>query len=75
MTNKPNRDNLDKEAALLRKDLKKLGEEIEMIGKRGKLDKSMTPDDLSTLLIKEPFILSHPPEEHFETGEIFVHVE
>jgi hypothetical protein len=70
MTNKPNMDHLDKEVALLRKDLKKLGKEIEMIGKRCKLDKNMTPDELSILLIKEPFTLSHSPKEHFETGEI-----
>jgi hypothetical protein len=70
MTDIPNRYQLDKDVAQLRKDLKKLGEEIDMIGKRGKLGKSMTSDDLSALLIKEPFILSHPPKEHFEIGEI-----
>lgn len=70
MTDKPNRDQLDKDVAQLRKDLKELSEEIEMIGKRGKLGKSMTPDDLSALLVKEPFILSAPPKEHFETEEI-----
>jgi hypothetical protein len=69
MTDKPNRE-LDKEIVLLRKDLKKLGEEIEMIGKRGKLGKDMTPDEFSTLLVKEPFVLSSPPKEHFEIGEI-----
>ena len=65
MIDKPNRE-LDKEVVQLRKDLKKLGEEIEMIGKRGKLGKSMTPDELSALLVKEPFVLSPPPKEHFE---------
>lgn len=69
MIDKPNRE-LDKEVVQLRKDLKKLGEEIEMIGKRGKLGKSMTPDELSALLVKEPFVLSPPPKEHFEIGEI-----
>ncbi len=59
MTDKPSREQLDKEVEQLRKDLKKLGEEIEMktemIGKRG-----ITPDDVKELLIKEPFILSPP---------------
>lgn len=69
MIDKPNRE-LDKEIVRLRKDLKKLGEEIEMIGKRGKLGKDMTPDEFSALSVKEPFVLSSPPKEHFEIGEI-----
>lgn len=62
MTDKPSREQLDKEVELLRKDLKKLGEEIEMrirmIGKRDMIGKDMAPDILNALLIKEPFVLS-----------------
>lgn len=69
MTDKPNREQLDKEVELLRKDLKKLGEEIEMrietICKKDRIGKDMAPDVLNTLLIKEPFVLSLPLKDHY----------
>ena len=63
---KPSREQLDKEIRQFRKDLKKLGEEIEMIGKRGKLGKDMTQDEFNALLIKAPFALSSPLKDHYE---------
>ena len=72
MIDKPSREQLDKEVRQLRKDLKKLGEEIEMrieiIGKRD--IKDMTPEELGALLVKAPFTLSSPLKDHYKIGEI-----
>ena len=74
MKDKPSREQLYKEVGQLRKDLKELGEEIEirteMIGKKDRICKNMAPDVLSALLIKEPFVLSPPLKDHYEVGEI-----
>lgn len=74
MTDNSSMEQLDKEVEQLCKDLKKLGEEIEMriatIGKRDRIGKGMNPDVLNTLLIKEPFVLSPPLKDHYEIGKI-----
>jgi hypothetical protein len=74
MTDKPSREQLDKEVARISKDLKELGKEIEMmietIGKRDRIGKDMAPDVLNALLIKEPFVLSPPLKDHYEIGQI-----
>ena len=56
MTDKPNRDQLDKDIEQFSKDLKELGKKIEMIGK------NRTPDDILKSLIRDDglFELSHP---------------
>ncbi len=63
----------DKEVEQLRKDLKKLGEEIEMmienIGKRDNIGKNIDPYVLN-MLLKEPFTLSSPVKDHYDIGEI-----
>lgn len=69
MTDKPSREQLNKDIEQFRKDLKELGKKIEMIGKRDRVCKDMAPDILNALLIKEPFILSSPLKDH-EIGEI-----
>ena len=67
---KPSREQLDKELRQFCKDSKKLGEKIEMIGKRGKLGRDMTRDEFNALLVKVPFVLSSPPKDHYKTGKI-----
>ena len=73
MTDEPSREQSDKEVEQLRKDLKKLGEEIEMmienIGKRDRIGKNIDPYVLN-MLLKEPFTLSSPVKDHYDIGEI-----
>ncbi len=63
MSDKPSKEQLNKDIEQFRKDLKELSEKIEMIGKRDLVGKDMAPDILNALLIKEPFILSSPLKE------------
>ena len=72
MIDKPSREQLDKEVRQLRKDLKKLGKEIETRTEiRGKRDiKNMTPEELGAWLVKAPYALSSPLKDHYDTGEI-----
>lgn len=73
MTDKPSSEQSDKEVELLRKDLKKLGEEIEImienIGKRDSIGKNIDPYVLN-MLLKEPFTLSSPVKDHYDIREI-----
>lgn len=63
MSDKPSKEQLNKDIEQFRKDLKDLSKKIEMIGKRNLVGKDMAPDILNALLIKEPFVLSSPLKE------------
>ena len=70
MTDKPSKEQLDKEMEQFLKDLNELDKKIEMIGKIGYVGKNMPPDILNALLVKEPFVLSPPLKEHYDIEEI-----